>query len=330
MTTITSRMGTFYNEKSAASELRRYRQKGPIPSTRALIEALRAARVEGATLLDIGGGIGAIQHELLDAGLARATSVDASGPYLDASRKESDRRGYGGRVTYRHGDFVAFCAARSAPLRSRLSTQHTHGASGHLRDECRLALVTQAGARLGPSGRGHRLGRSSARSRASLLPKCRTCLAGSGLPPPPTVDVRDGASRGSEHQDLVCLDGPGCQFVHGGTGCLVDEVFRAQSASVQACAAAGKLAALACECLQHSIERVVAVRGLLTGYGAGDCITHEEDPDRGVLAPAKGAGEANGVEGLVGTVGGAVDDEQDLLHSPILIHIGGPGKLPRP
>ena len=56
-------------------------------------------------------------------------------------------------------------------------------------------------------------------------------------------------------------------------GCLVDEVFLAQSASVQACAAAGKLAALACECLQHSIERVVAVRGLLTGYGAGDCIT---------------------------------------------------------
>jgi hypothetical protein len=53
--------------------------------------------------------------------------------------------------------------------------------------------------------------------------------------------------------------------------------------------------------------------GLLTGYGAGDCITHEEDLDRGVLASAKGAGEANGVEGLVGTVGGAVDYEQDLL-----------------
>jgi 2-polyprenyl-3-methyl-5-hydroxy-6-metoxy-1,4-benzoquinol methylase len=113
MTTTTSRMGNLYNEKSAASELRKYRQKGPIPSTRALIEALKAAGVEGATLLDIGGGIGAIQHELLDAGLARATSVDASRPYLDASRKESDRRGYGGRVTYRHGDFVEL--AESVP-----------------------------------------------------------------------------------------------------------------------------------------------------------------------------------------------------------------------
>jgi len=30
MTTTTRRMGNFYNEKSAASELRKYRQKGPI------------------------------------------------------------------------------------------------------------------------------------------------------------------------------------------------------------------------------------------------------------------------------------------------------------
>ena len=44
------------NEKRAASELRRYREKGAIPSTRALIEALRAEGVEGATLLDIGAG----------------------------------------------------------------------------------------------------------------------------------------------------------------------------------------------------------------------------------------------------------------------------------
>jgi 2-polyprenyl-3-methyl-5-hydroxy-6-metoxy-1,4-benzoquinol methylase len=113
MATTTSRMGTFYNEKFAAAELRRYRQKGPIPPTRALIEALKAEGVGGGTLLDIGGGIGAIQHELLDAGLARATSVDASAPYLDAAREESDRRGHGGRVTYRHGDFVEL--AESVP-----------------------------------------------------------------------------------------------------------------------------------------------------------------------------------------------------------------------
>jgi hypothetical protein len=106
MATATSQMGSFYNEKLAASQLHKYREKGPIPSTQALIDALKAEGVEGATLLDIGGGIGAIQHELLAAGAARATSVDASGPYLEAAREEGIRRGLGDRITYLHGDFV--------------------------------------------------------------------------------------------------------------------------------------------------------------------------------------------------------------------------------
>jgi hypothetical protein len=71
-----------------------------------LIDALEAEGVESATLLEIGGGIGAIQHELLAAGVAHATSVDASASYLEAAREESDRRGHGDRVTYRYGDFV--------------------------------------------------------------------------------------------------------------------------------------------------------------------------------------------------------------------------------
>lgn len=113
MAATTSEYGSFYNEKRAASELRRYREKGPIPSSRALIEALRAAGVDGATLLDIGGGIGAIQHELIAAGVTSATNVEASASYLDAAREESERRGHGGRVTYVHGDFVQL--AESAP-----------------------------------------------------------------------------------------------------------------------------------------------------------------------------------------------------------------------
>jgi magnesium-protoporphyrin O-methyltransferase len=105
-TTTTNQMGSFYSEKLAASQLRKYREKGPIPSTQALIDALKTEGVEDATLLDIGGGIGAIQHELLAAGAAHATSVDASAAYLEAAQEESSRRGVGDRVTYRHGDFV--------------------------------------------------------------------------------------------------------------------------------------------------------------------------------------------------------------------------------
>jgi 2-polyprenyl-3-methyl-5-hydroxy-6-metoxy-1,4-benzoquinol methylase len=106
MATTTSRMGSFYNEKRAASQLRKYRENGPIASTQTLIDALKTEGIEGATLLDIGGGIGAIQHELLAAGAAHATSVDASNPYLETAREESIRRGLGDRVTYRHGDYV--------------------------------------------------------------------------------------------------------------------------------------------------------------------------------------------------------------------------------
>jgi hypothetical protein len=59
MAGTTSRMGRFYTEKRAAAELRTYKEKGPRPAARILIEALRAEGVEGASLLDIGGGIGA-------------------------------------------------------------------------------------------------------------------------------------------------------------------------------------------------------------------------------------------------------------------------------
>jgi len=94
-----------YDEKVAAADVSRYRKNGPRPWTKTLIEAIKAEGVEGATLLDIGGGIGVIQHELLDAGAARAVCVEASSAYLSAARSESDRRGHVGRVTY-HGDFV--------------------------------------------------------------------------------------------------------------------------------------------------------------------------------------------------------------------------------
>ena len=109
----THQMATFYNQKKAASELRKYREKGPIPSTKALIDALVAEGVEGATVLDIGGGIGAVQHELLAAGAAQVTSVDASASYLEAAREEAGRRGVEDRVTYRHGDFIEL--AESVP-----------------------------------------------------------------------------------------------------------------------------------------------------------------------------------------------------------------------
>lgn len=95
-----------FNQREAARSLKAYQRKGPSRSTRILLDVLRAAGVEGATLLDIGGGIGAIQLELLNAGVTSATDVDASTAYIAAAREEGARRGYGERVSYHHGNFV--------------------------------------------------------------------------------------------------------------------------------------------------------------------------------------------------------------------------------
>lgn len=95
-----------FSSKDADGDLERYRKDGPDRTTRALIDAIVAEGVEGATLLDIGGGIGAIPLELLGKGLASATSVDATEAYVEAARAEAERRGYGDRTSGRFGDFA--------------------------------------------------------------------------------------------------------------------------------------------------------------------------------------------------------------------------------
>ena len=97
---------TLFNRKTAQRNLQAYRRRGPAKSTRLLIQALAAEGIAGETLLDIGGGIGAIQLELLKAGIDSATDVDASTAYLAAARSEAERLGVGERVAYRFGNFV--------------------------------------------------------------------------------------------------------------------------------------------------------------------------------------------------------------------------------
>jgi SAM-dependent methyltransferase len=96
-----------FDTKYAEGDLKAYRKNGPAKTTRALLQALQAqGDVRGRSLIDIGGGIGAIQLELLKAGLERSTAVDASAAFLAAARSEAERNGFGDRTTYQHGNFV--------------------------------------------------------------------------------------------------------------------------------------------------------------------------------------------------------------------------------
>jgi magnesium-protoporphyrin O-methyltransferase len=96
-----------FDERHAAEQLRAYRKNGPGGTTRTLIEALSAGGVDGQTVLDIGGGVGAVHHELVRSGAGAAVDVDASRAYITVARKEAERQGHADRVRYLTGDFVA-------------------------------------------------------------------------------------------------------------------------------------------------------------------------------------------------------------------------------
>ena len=95
-----------FGRRTARHELRRFRKRGPVSTTRILIDALRLEGVADASILDIGGGVGAIYHELLGAGARDAVHVDVSSEYLVVAREEAERRGHAARVQFVRGDFV--------------------------------------------------------------------------------------------------------------------------------------------------------------------------------------------------------------------------------
>jgi len=74
--------------------------------TKLLLQAIRALDMRNASLLDIGGGIGVLHHELLEDVAGEAVHVDASSAYLKEAKAESARRGHNERVSFIHADFT--------------------------------------------------------------------------------------------------------------------------------------------------------------------------------------------------------------------------------
>src|SRR5512140_3670188 len=95
-----------FGEADARADLKRYRKKGPAAQTLEILKAIRTRGLHDATLLDVGGGVGAIHHELLGETASEATHVDASGAYLKAAEEEADRRGHGSHLRFMQADFT--------------------------------------------------------------------------------------------------------------------------------------------------------------------------------------------------------------------------------
>jgi 2-polyprenyl-3-methyl-5-hydroxy-6-metoxy-1,4-benzoquinol methylase len=94
-----------FGPKGAEREARRFRRHGLRGSAKALAEL--AGDVRGESVLEIGGGVGTIEVELLEAGAARTTNVELAGTYENAARALLAERGLSERAERRIGDFVA-------------------------------------------------------------------------------------------------------------------------------------------------------------------------------------------------------------------------------
>ena len=85
----------------------RYRKRGLDKTSRRMVELLSQAGVQDATVLEIGGGVGEIQLELLRGGAASATNLELSPAYDAEAARLLAEAGLADRVHRRLVDIAA-------------------------------------------------------------------------------------------------------------------------------------------------------------------------------------------------------------------------------
>ena len=95
-----------FSKRLARRDARRYRRKGLDKTARLIVDRLAERGVSDASLLEVGGGVGAIEIELLKAGAREATVVELSEEYDGEAAELLAENGLQNRVSRRHGDFV--------------------------------------------------------------------------------------------------------------------------------------------------------------------------------------------------------------------------------
>jgi len=103
---VPSDYAEFFGEKMARRDVRRYRSKGLDKTARRMVEFLAGRGVKGASVLEAGGGIGALELELLKAGAGRSVNVELSPAYEEEAQELLREAGLEDRVERRIGDFV--------------------------------------------------------------------------------------------------------------------------------------------------------------------------------------------------------------------------------
>lgn len=90
----------------ARREAKQFRKKGLNKRDRQLLRALTQRSVQGVTVLEVGGGVGGIEIELLKAGAAHTTDVDIAQAYVQGARELAQSLGFGDVSEQRVLDFA--------------------------------------------------------------------------------------------------------------------------------------------------------------------------------------------------------------------------------
>jgi magnesium-protoporphyrin O-methyltransferase len=95
-----------FNTKEAKRRLKRIRKKGLDKRAADVVAYLKSRGIEGMSLLEVGGGIGEIQLDLLQSGVVHATSVELSDAYTPLADELATETGVAEKIDRKFGDFV--------------------------------------------------------------------------------------------------------------------------------------------------------------------------------------------------------------------------------
>lgn len=85
---------------------RRFARRGFEPSQTQLLAGLEAAGYEGASLLEVGCGVGHLHQSLLERGASSAIGIDLAPKMISEAKRWAAQRGLGDRTRYLVGDFL--------------------------------------------------------------------------------------------------------------------------------------------------------------------------------------------------------------------------------
>jgi hypothetical protein len=96
----------FFGRRFARRVARRYRKRGLGGTERRMVEFLEREGLDGASVLEVGGGVGELQVELLKRGAERAVNLELSPAYDDEAGRLLAEAGLQGRVERRIHDIA--------------------------------------------------------------------------------------------------------------------------------------------------------------------------------------------------------------------------------